>query len=133
MKYLLDTHTFLWTTGRSERLSQKARQEIEDARNEIFVSAVSFWEIAMKARRGNLDLSGLRSVDLIDKATIMGIQLISLDPTEAATISDLTENNHFDPFDRMLIWQAISRKLTLISSDSKFRHFVPDGLKLLWK
>jgi len=63
----------------------------------------------------------------------MGIQLISLDPTEAATISDLTENNHFDPFDRMLIRQAISRKLTLISSDSKFWHFTPDGLKLLWK
>lgn len=133
MKYLLDTHTFLWTIGRSEMLSQKARQVIEDARNEIFVSAVSFWEIAMKARRGNLDLGGLEPVELIDKANVMGFQLISLDPIEAATISELTENNHFDPFDRILIWQSISRRLTLISADSKFKHFVSDGLRLLWK
>jgi PIN domain nuclease of toxin-antitoxin system len=123
----------LWTIGKSKRLPKKARHEIENAGNEIFVSAVSFWEIAMKTRRGDLDLDGLRPTDLIDRAAAMEIQLINLDAAEAATLSDLSEDSHFDPFDRMLIWQAIQRDMVLISGDSEFKRFASDGLKLLWK
>lgn len=54
-------------------------------------------------------------------------------PDEAATYGNLTEETHNDPFDRMLIWQAISRKLVLVSGDSEFKRFKKDGLRLLWK
>ena len=71
--------------------------------------------------------------DLIELAEEMGIQLIGLSPEEAITYGKLEENSHCDPFDRMLIWQAISRKYTVISKDAEFVKFVPYGLKLLWK
>ncbi len=63
----------------------------------------------------------------------MGFTPISLTPVEAATYGNLAEDTHFDPFDRMLIWQAIGRKMVLISKDSNFKRFSKDGLELLWK
>ena len=133
MKYLLDTHAFLWTATRSRQLPEKARNAIEGPDNEIFVSAVSFWEIATKFRKGKLDLDGLQPIDFVDKAAAMDIEIIYLAAEEAASVNNLTEQTHFDPFDRMLIWQAIYRKLTLISRDPEFHNFEPDGLKLIWK
>lgn len=133
MRYLLDTHAFLWTATQSKRLPTKARIAIEDTENVISVSAVSFWEIATKFRKGRLDLDGLQPVDFVDKAVAMDIEIIHLAAEEAATVNNLIEETHFDPFDRMLIWQAIQRKLTLISRDPEFRRFEPDGLKLIWK
>ena len=62
-----------------------------------------------------------------------GIEPLPLTPEEAATYGDLSEPSHNDPFDRMLVWQAISRKLTLISGDREFERFRSDGLKLVWK
>lgn len=133
MKYLLDTHAFLWTAARSKQLPERARSAIEAPDNEIFVSAVSFWEIATKFRKGKLDLDGLQPIDFVDKAAAMEIEIIPLAADEAATVNNLIEQTHFDPFDRMLIWQAIHRKLTLISRDPEFQNFEPDGLKLIWK
>ena len=133
MRCLLDTHTFLWTWGQSRRLPEKARHIIENPANEIFLSAVSLWEIAIKLRSGRLDLQGKSAADLMNDADIMNINIISLDAAEAATHADLTENTHFDPFDRMLIWQAVCRGLILISGDSEFKRFEKHGLKLLWK
>lgn len=133
MRYLLDTHAFLWTATRSRQLPERARSAILDADNLIFVSAVSFWEIATKFRKGRLDLDGLQPIDFVDKAAAMDIAIIQLSADEAATINNLSEETHFDPFDRMLIWQAIQRKLTMISRDPEFRNFEPDGLKIIWK
>lgn len=133
MRILLDTHAFIWTASRSGRLPQTVRTVIENSDNPVFVSAVSFWEIATKFRRGRLDLDGLLPIDLVDKAASMEIDVIYLEPKEAASVNDLTEGTHFDPFDRMLIWQAIQRDLTLISGDVEFEKFRRDGLRLLWK
>src|SRR5688572_159150 len=99
MRYLLDTHAFLWTATRSKQLPKIIRSEIEDANNSIFVSAVSFWEIATKFRKGRLDLDGLQPIDFIDKVIAMDIDVIPLSPEEAATVNNLTEQSHFDPFD----------------------------------
>ncbi len=92
-----------------------------------------FWEIAIKARRGKLDIGGRSAEELMGRAESMGFQLIGIEPAEAATCDRLKENTHFDPFDRMLICQAISRKMVLVSGDAQFTRFVPNGLKLLWK
>ena len=101
MRYMLDTHAFIW-------------------------------KIAIKTSKRKLNLGGILNEDLIDLAERMGIRTIELSPEEAATYAGLAEDTHFDPFDRMLIWQAICRKMILVSGDPEFQRFIPDGLKLLW-
>ncbi len=132
MKYLLDTHTFLWTVAESTQLSQKAKAAIQNPKNDIFISAVNLWEISIKTRLKKIDLKGFSTDDLIGIAQKMSIQLISLSPEEAVSYGQLEESTHFDPFDRMLIWQAICQNYTIISKDSQFKKFKNYGLRLLW-
>lgn len=133
MKYLLDTHIFLWATGQSRRLPAKVAETITDPSKDVFVSAVSFWEIAIKVRTGKLDIGKNRPGDLPARALDMGFVLLGLLPEETATMGQLAEDSHFDPFDRMLIWQAIQRGMVLVSGDPEFKKFKSDGLRLLWK
>ena len=133
MKLLLDTHVFIWALTDPKRLPVIAKAAITNTENELYVSSVSFWEIAIKFRSKRLAPIGHEPSTLVEAAESMGFIPIALTPVEAATQGNLTEDTHFDPFDRMLIWQAISRKLTLVSGDKDFESFKPDGLKLLWK
>ncbi|OHD69877.1 MAG: DNA-binding protein [Spirochaetes bacterium RBG_16_49_21] len=133
MKYLLDTHTFIWTITQSKALPEKVIQAIKNPNNEIFVSAVTFWEISIKTRLKKLDLDGLPMEDLLSLAEEMDFQLIDLTSEEANSYGNLDEDTHKDPFDRMLIWQSIRRNMTLINNDSEFDKFRVCGLKLLWK
>jgi PIN domain nuclease of toxin-antitoxin system len=133
MRYLLDTHTFLWAYGQSDRLPEQVRTVIENPSTEVFVSAVTFWEIGIKLRAKRLNVGGKTAVDLIDEAQNMGFFIVHLGAEEAASQQNLTEDTHFDPFDRMLIWQAIQRDMILISKDPEFAKFKSDGLNLLWK
>lgn len=133
MRYLLDTHTFLWAYGQSDRLPKQVRTVIENTSTEVFVSAVTFWEIGIKLRSKRLSVGGKTATDLIDEAQNMGFFIIHLGADEAASQQNISEDTHFDPFDRMLIWQAISRKMTLVSGDDEFERFKGDGLRLLWK
>lgn len=131
MRLLLDTHTFLWAISEPAKLPALARSAIEDQSNEVFLSAISLWEIAIKVRTKKLKLGS--NDDLIEAALKGGFMPISLTPEDASTYGELTEATHGDPFDRMLIWQAISRKMILVSGDAEFKRFKRDGLKLLWK
>jgi len=133
MKYLLDTHTFLWAVTQSKNLPEKVLQAIKNSTNEVFVSAITFWEISIKTRINKLDLGGLPLEDLITLAEKMDVQLIDLTPEEAITHNNLLENTHNDPFDRMLIWQCIKRNMTMVSKDTEFKKFKDYGLKILWK
>lgn len=133
MKLLLDTHTFIWTLTAPEKIVAAATSAVSDPDNEVFVSTVTFWEIAIKVRNGRLAPIGKPSSSTVAAARAMGFQPIDIMPDEAANHGNLSENTHFDPFDRMLIWQAIERNLTLVSCDREFNKFVPDGLRLLWK
>ena len=132
MNCLLDTHTFLWTISHSENLSKKAAETIKNPKNEIFVSAVSFWEISIKTRIKKINLDTIEPEELLQLAEKMEFQLISLTAEEAITYHKLKESSHNDPFDRMLIWQSISRNMSLISKDQEFNKFIPHGLKLIW-
>ena len=133
MRLLLDTHTFLWAYSETGKLPKLAKDAIAEPSNEIFVSSISFWEISLKIRIGKLKPVGRHPSELVEVARSLGMIPMPLTPDEAATYGDLTENTHFDPFDRMLAWQAISRKLILVSGDKEFRRFEKDGLKLIWK
>ena len=132
MKLLLDTHAFIWSLSETGKLPLGANDSITDTENEVFVSSVSFWEISIKARNKRLAPIGHEPSTLVVAAEAMGFIPIPITPDDAATQGHLTEETHYDPFDRMLIWQAISRKLTLVSGDKEFRRFEKDGLKLLW-
>ena len=132
MNYLLDTHTFLWTISNIENLSKKALEVIKNQKNEIFISAVSLWEISIKVRINKLDLDNIEPEELISLAEKMEFQLIGLSPEEAVTYYKLKEETHKDPFDRMLIWQSISRNIPIISKDTEFNKFIPHGLNLIW-
>lgn len=129
---LLDT-LFIWALTDTRRLTTPVKDLIENVSNELYISSVSFWEISIKLRNKRLASIGREPSTLIKAAETMGSIPIPITPVEAASQSSLIENTHFDPFDRMLIWQAISRKLTLVSGDADFKRFKKNGLKLLWK
>ncbi len=133
MNYLLDTHTLIWAITEKEKISVLGYKAIENTDNTVFVSAISFWEIALKLSINKLDISGFLPEQLPELSIKSGFSLISLLPSEAANYHHLPiMENHRDPFDRMLIWQAIQQDLILISKDKNITQYRAAGLKLLW-
>jgi len=133
MIYLLDTHTFIWSTLESNKLSKKSKEIIFNKNNEIFVSTVSFWEISLKTGMKKFSFGNINIKDFPKYAQKMDFTIIDLQENESITFHELPpKENHKDPFDRMLIWQAITKNLTLISKDELFEQYKKDGLKLIW-
>ncbi|MFZ2168983.1 MAG: type II toxin-antitoxin system VapC family toxin [Methylococcaceae bacterium] len=129
--YLLDTHSLLWSIWQPEKLGLQAIAVLENTENNVFVSGITFWEISLKYSLGKLTL-GCKPDDLLKVTDDMGFAKISLSLEEAALFYQLPKLAHKDPFDRMLIWQAISRDLVLISKDSQFNHYRQYGLQCIW-
>lgn len=132
MIYLLDTHVFLWTIIDTKRISERALSIIENNENTIFVSAISFWEISLKYALGKLNLIGLEPNELMWQAKNLGFDLMPVSPESAASHYKLNAAWHRDPFDRMLIWQAIQNDITLISKDENIDKYQSAGLKIIW-
>ncbi len=121
MKALLDTHAFLWWISDDPRLSEKAREIIADGRNELFFSAASGWEISIKAGLGRLevpeDLQRFISYQLSRNA----IQVLPIYLSHALHTGSLPVH-HRDPFDRILVSQAILEQIPLLSADPQLSH-----------
>lgn len=132
MIYLLDTHIFLWSIIDPDKLSEKVLSVIQNEENTILISAVTIWEISVKYALGKLNLIGLEPDELIGYANGMGFEMIPLMPELAAGSYKLSANWHKDPFDRMLIWQAIQDNLTMISQDENIKKYQSSGLKIIW-
>ena len=132
MNYLLDTHTFLWTAFSPAKLSTRARKEIRSAENRICLSTISFWEISLKFALGKIELENCKPDDMPDIAAQMHIEIIQPTAQETASFYQLPKIKHKDPFDRMIIWQAIQQPLVLISKDADFPEYKEFGLKVLW-
>ena len=128
----MDTHCFLWSAFSPEKLSKTVRSILLDGDNDIFVSAVSFWEISLKYAIGKLELQGVEPSELIDVAESMGFEIVSLGASESASFYRLPVGGHRDPFDRMLIWQTVNSEKVLISKDVKFSEYKQYGLKVIW-
>ena len=132
LKLLLDTHTLLWAIGKTKELSKIVIQEIKSPNNEILVSAVSLWEIALKHSLGKLVVN-FDIENIPEYCKKMKFELIPLEPIDALNSVQLPQkNNHKDPFDRMLIYQCIKNKYTLVSKDSRTELYKKEGLKYIW-
>lgn len=132
MSYLLDTHALLWTLLDPASLGKKSADCIRNPDITVFVSVVSFWEISLKYATGKLELSGVTPDDFPVIVRQSGFDILPIADADAATFHHLPRMEHKDPFDRLIIWQAISRKLTLISQDSAFAAYRKLGLKVIW-
>ncbi len=116
MRLLLDTCTFLWVIQDPDTLSTKARDHFVDSENEIFLSAVSAWEIAVKHASGRLPLPAEPSTFVPAMRTAHGIAPLDLEEEDSLLVATLP-SLHRDPFDRMLVCQALRRGLTLVTPD----------------
>jgi PIN domain nuclease of toxin-antitoxin system len=133
MKYLLDTHAFLWSLFEPKELSKTAVDIISDNKHEIYVSTVSLWEISLKFSIGKLGLEHVTPQDLPGYARESGFEILNIDEQIVSSFHQLPRVEHCDPFDRMLIWQAIRSNLSVISGDFKFQDYIEKGLHVVWK
>jgi len=131
MNLLLDTHVFLWSLFDPDKLSSTVIREIKSPNNEVAVSVVTFWEISLKYALGKLELLGVKPEELPDFADQMNLEILPITAAEASSFHKLPKLSHKDPFDRIIIWQAIQRKMTLLSKDRDFKAYSKFGLKLL--
>ena len=116
MKFLLDTQLLLWAAGQPERLTKAARKLLEDSRNELLFSAVSLWEVAIKSSLGREDFRvepRLLRRGLLDN----GYTELPVTSQHAVSIDGLPPL-HKDPFDRLLLSQALTEGITLLTTDA---------------
>jgi len=133
MIYLLDTHAFIWAALKTSNLSARGKKIIFDKDNEICVSTVSFWEISLKTRLNKFSFENVDIKDFPKYAREMDFAVIDLQEHETISFHELPlKKSHCDPFDRMLIWQAITRNYALMSKDRLFEQYKENGLKLIW-
>ncbi len=118
MNLLLDSHALLWAAYAAPNLSHTAVQSIGDPANKVFWSLASFWELTIKQSAGKLHLP--RELD--EATQEMSFQLLSIEPRHVRMIRMLPPI-HKDPFDRMLIAQAIDEGLVLVTRDSEMRRY----------
>jgi PIN domain nuclease of toxin-antitoxin system len=128
-RLLLDTHAFLWWVNDDPKLAPKAKRAIASAHNECYLSAASCWEMAIKASLGKLRLSKSVELFIIEQLAANGFTLLPIELRHAAQVERLPFH-HRDPFDRLLIAQAITEKLTIVSADI---HFSKYQMELLWR
>lgn len=112
MRYLLDTHVILWWFTAPEKIHNRARKIIKDKSNNIFVSSVSFWEMAIKKSLGRLTLPH----NLIEAVAIESFKILPIMPEDCLGVADLPLL-HADPFDRLLVMQAKLNDLIIITRD----------------
>ncbi len=129
MRLLLDTHAFLWWVFGDSKLSRQARQALaDDETNEGFVSAASAWEITTKFRIGKLDDATVVARDVAAAIAAEGFVELPISVAHAQRAGALG-GRHRDPFDRMLVAQALAEDLTLVSNERAFDAY---GVKRLW-
>ena len=129
MKYLLDTCALIDMLFKPERLSTKARAVLEGG-NSLAVSIASFWEIMIKQQIGKLGIKETSAQDLKTACTALDIEVLQTEIKHIDLIRSLPRyKDHGDPFDRLIICQALSEKLPLITSDGKMSRY---GVQVIW-
>ena len=127
MKLLLDTHTVIWFINNNPRLPRHVREILDDEFNNIHVSIVSLWEISVKSRLGKLELHK-SFADVVSLLRSRGFQFLKIDLSHVFRL-DTLEQHHKDPFDRMLIAQALAGNFALVGCDDVFDLY---GVRRMW-
>ena len=127
MRYLLDTHTLLWLLDSPSHIPLATLDKLKDPRNALFISVASLWEIAIRRSVGKLVISRSTQV-IIDELPSLSIQLLPILPKHIV-YSETLPFHHRDPFDRLIIAQAITEGYSLISKD---RNLPLYPVKVLW-
>jgi PIN domain nuclease of toxin-antitoxin system len=127
-RLLLDTHAFLWWVGDDPELKSTAKRAIADIGNECYLSMASCWEMAIKISLGKLRLAKPIERFITEQLTANGISLLGVDLRHAAKVEKLPFH-HRDPFDRLLIAQAMMEQLVIVSADKAFAKY---EVKVLW-
>jgi len=131
-RYLLDTHIFIWLFYKQKMLSRQIIEELEDYNNTLYISRISLMEIAIKNRNGNLILKDDYAFVIQDIYKRLGIRVLEIDNRHLITLNQLTvPKEHRDPFDHLIISQAITDRMCLISADTKMKYYTKQGLNLL--
>lgn len=129
MKILLDTHTFLWFIGGSEELSAHARRLIEDKSNACYLSVASLWEMAIKVSIGKLTVPLPFTRLVRQHVTGNNIDVLPIEPEHLDEQREMPFH-HRDPFDRLIIAQAITEEMPVVGRDTAFEAY---PIRLLWK
>ena len=116
MKILLDTCDFLWLIAGDPSLSPNTAQAVRDPQNEVFLSAASFWEILIKHERGKLPMAEPPSKFIPEQRTLHRIEPLAIEESAVKLLTTLPPI-HRDPFDRIIVCQAIDKGMRLASSD----------------
>jgi PIN domain nuclease of toxin-antitoxin system len=127
VKALLDTHTFLWWNTDDPQLSPATRDFIADGRNELYFSAISAWEIAIKAGRGRLLLPESPEKYVAARLALHRIQPLPIQLSHALRVYELPEL-HRDPFDRLLVVQSQMEGLPILTADENIRRYDVDTI-----
>ena len=128
MNVLLDTHTFIWYIEGNAKLTQKARDVIEVSGDKIYLSIISLWEIAIKTGKKQLTLQN-EFDDLLGVLNSLEIEILTITFADTQIYKNLPLH-HGDPFDRMIISQAINNGLTIVGCDQSFNDY---PIQILWK
>ncbi len=124
MRLLIDTHAFLWALAEPERLGAMAAEALMEPQNELFVSIVTAWEAAILQSLGRIEIDlPMEQSDLALRSSWLGIELRHTAIVRALPL------HHRDPFDRMLIAQAMSESMTIVTRDGAIRRY---GVATLW-
>lgn len=117
MRILLDTHTFLWFVLDDSRLSRQARTIIEDPEVEVLISPASYWEIAIKISLGKYSLAVSYEEFWRHGVEANGFKILPIEIHHTAVLIDMGYRGHRDPFDRLLVAQALAEHIPLVSAD----------------
>ncbi len=128
MIFLLDTHTFLWLHDEVEKLSVRAHDALANPENDLYLSIISVWEIQIKLQSKKLKISDRIDKIIDEQKRVNNLTLLPVELIHAVNIINLP-SVHKDPFDRMLISQAVVEDMTVVTADPKFSEY---GVKVLW-
>jgi PIN domain nuclease of toxin-antitoxin system len=122
MKYLLDTMVWLWSVGPSEKIGRAGLDILASGEEEIYFSAASSWEIAIKTRLGKFELPDVPDRYVPKRLAEQGIHPLSITQSHSLKVYDLPLH-HNDPFDRLIIAQAINEGMVILTSDRTFKKY----------